>query len=406
MGANMSTDESLSDHSLPEVVAILAQNKATGRLLINLKSAKAFFYFDKGELAAARMGPLTGLPAVNLALAMNGTKFQFDPGFEIPPRDFKDPHEISLLNQLLATTTPEARIDGGGLDGPSTRAHSPGHDEPRALPIPYLFCSRPSEESESPSNTSLTSSAEQLGTPSTAMIVDSSPQLPATSPAEPQVPNPLTNITDNAGAPAVHLVGQSGVRHAGISVRASSTLLLLAVIAVGITALRSKARAPVPSSTVLEGPVKPSGTTKAVQSLPKEMPALPVVAKAEATKSPTAKSSPQPTAVPEKSPRVETTKVMDGPSATVESRPTEKPKPAPSATGSTLAEAPSSKLPFTRVPVVIRIENGFVAEAYIKTHQPGLEAFEATALRIARQRRYPKETTGVETIVVQMLTEP
>jgi hypothetical protein len=96
---------------------------------------------------------------------------------------------------------------------------------------------------------------------------------------------------------------------------------------------------------------------------------------------------------------------MDGPSATVESRPAERTKPALSAE-STLAEAPSSKLPFTRVPVVIRIENGFVAEAYIKTHQPGLEAFEATALRIARQRRYPKETTGVETIVVQMLTGP
>ncbi|HKZ79336.1 MAG TPA: DUF4388 domain-containing protein [Pyrinomonadaceae bacterium] len=399
----MSTDESLSGCSLPEVVAILSQDKASGRLLINLGSTKAFFYFDNGELAAARMGPLTGLPAVNLAIAMNGTEFQFDPGFEIPPWDFKKAHEISLLQQILAIK--ETLIEERGIKDPKplSELETTRRDQVTAVPVPYLFSAQSpqTEDTLIPSPTPATQSSTASST-----IADSSPTpVPSSSPA----PGPAEK-TDVAERPrsksSVDLVRQSGNAQASISVRASSILLLMAVAAVSITALRSKARPPVASGSLSEDSANSSAANTGVESMRKEIKEPPSVARAEATKAPSPKSSPEPTIVPERSVRIETGRVVDTTSDTVESRPAESPQPAPTVTELPVAETPASKLPFRRVPVVIRIENGFVAEAYIKNHQPGLEAFEATALRIARQRRYPKETKGVETIVVQVLTEP
>ena len=52
------------------------------------------------------------------------------------------------------------------------------------------------------------------------------------------------------------------------------------------------------------------------------------------------------------------------------------------------------------IAVVMHIEEGRISEAYVRDHHPGLEAFEATAIRLARQRRYPTEKVGTETIFV------
>ena len=54
------------------------------------------------------------------------------------------------------------------------------------------------------------------------------------------------------------------------------------------------------------------------------------------------------------------------------------------------------------VEVVVRIENGRVAQAFVAHPQPGMEAYEALALRIARQRRYPVGTTAQEVVPVEI----
>jgi hypothetical protein len=72
-------------------------------------------------------------------------------------------------------------------------------------------------------------------------------------------------------------------------------------------------------------------------------------------------------------------------------------------------QAPEEKQlakPITRaIAVEVRVEGGRVSEAFIKNRRPGLEGYEATALRLARQRRYPKETTTTETLVLQVSGE-
>ena len=52
--------------------------------------------------------------------------------------------------------------------------------------------------------------------------------------------------------------------------------------------------------------------------------------------------------------------------------------------------------------VVMQIENGRVLKASIANHKSGMDGYEAMALRIARQRRYPTTQTGGETVTINV----
>jgi len=52
--------------------------------------------------------------------------------------------------------------------------------------------------------------------------------------------------------------------------------------------------------------------------------------------------------------------------------------------------------------VVMQIENGRVLKASIANHKPGMDNYEALALRIARQRRYPTTSSGGETVTINV----
>lgn len=54
------------------------------------------------------------------------------------------------------------------------------------------------------------------------------------------------------------------------------------------------------------------------------------------------------------------------------------------------------------VKVAVRVEQGRVSEAFVEEHHPGMEAFEAMALRIARARRYAQTASGQETVLVRI----
>jgi Domain of unknown function (DUF4388) len=54
------------------------------------------------------------------------------------------------------------------------------------------------------------------------------------------------------------------------------------------------------------------------------------------------------------------------------------------------------------IKVVMHIENGRVLNASIANHAAGMDGFEALALRIARQRRYPAAKSGAETVTISV----
>lgn len=54
------------------------------------------------------------------------------------------------------------------------------------------------------------------------------------------------------------------------------------------------------------------------------------------------------------------------------------------------------------IKVVMHIENGRVLKASIANPKPGMDGYEALALRIARQRRFPTTTSGAETVTISV----
>ena len=89
-----------------------------------------------------------------------------------------------------------------------------------------------------------------------------------------------------------------------------------------------------------------------------------------------------------------------------------KPEAIPSRALPAVAEAPqpapepiAARKEFVEIAVQLTIEDGRVAGAQIGNRQPGAEAFEATALHIARQRRYPPGTSRMETVVVRVANQ-
>jgi len=89
-----------------------------------------------------------------------------------------------------------------------------------------------------------------------------------------------------------------------------------------------------------------------------------------------------------------------------------KPEAIPSRALPAVAEAPqpapepiAARKEFVEIAVQLTIEDGRVAGAQIGNRQPGAEAFEATALQIARQRRYPPGTSRMETVVVRVANQ-
>ncbi len=91
---------------------------------------------------------------------------------------------------------------------------------------------------------------------------------------------------------------------------------------------------------------------------------------------------------------------------------TSKPEAIPSPALPAVAEArqpdpepTAARKEFVEISVQLTIEDGRVAGAQIGDRQPGAEAFEATALHIARQRRYPPGTSRTETLVVRVANQ-
>jgi hypothetical protein len=54
------------------------------------------------------------------------------------------------------------------------------------------------------------------------------------------------------------------------------------------------------------------------------------------------------------------------------------------------------------IEVTVQIEDGHVTEAYVRNPQVGLAAYEATALGMARERRYSKDTSRKQSLTLKV----
>ncbi len=54
------------------------------------------------------------------------------------------------------------------------------------------------------------------------------------------------------------------------------------------------------------------------------------------------------------------------------------------------------------VKVIVQIDKGRVTQAFVAEPRPGMDSVEALALRIARERRYPKSSSGQDAVLVKI----
>lgn len=116
---------------------------------------------------------------------------------------------------------------------------------------------------------------------------------------------------------------------------------------------------------------------------PNQTHVAPVAAESEAPKPPVATVS-KPNRKEEKRTKPE---VKSDTESVAEAQPVKEPEPEPTSQS---------------IKVVMQIENGRVLKAAIANPKPGMDSYEALALRIARQRRYPATANGGQTVTINV----
>ncbi|MEP6743312.1 MAG: tetratricopeptide repeat protein [bacterium] len=66
----------------------------------------------------------------------------------------------------------------------------------------------------------------------------------------------------------------------------------------------------------------------------------------------------------------------------------------------------SASLGTQEITVVVKVQNGRITFASVKNHRPGMEAYEASALRLVRERQFPANKNGQNSIVVRISPLP
>lgn len=359
----MSIEGNLKDYPFLDVIAMLSNKKETGRLQIDFNSGQGSFYFDKGELSAAQVGALTGFSAINVALSMEGTDFRFDSGIVIEDSHFSGDNERLLLNSLLGVRRAVSRTRPDLSDSIEL--------ETRAA----------------------------LQTPTTIV-------KPVAAPSIGDIPTEPKLYRQDAGLSFPFLANTitSSTPYAErrkLTFSAAGILLFGILATVGIAAFRSTANLPSsvpPKSQTSATPL--SDTTRVSPTSNIEDKGGPVSVKPTTTTQHFSQSA---------SPETKRTDhSSDSSSFESKSPVSEMPRVTSRESAKDNFSADETKMAVSaskEISVVIKIEDGHVAEAYVKNRQPGSEAFESTALRLARQRRYPQDAVRTETIILKVARE-
>lgn len=327
----------LSEYPLRDLFTIFTDKRETGRLQIDFESAPGIFHFKDGKLIAARIGPIQGFSAVNLAFSLADASFQFDTDTTAPHATINDPNQL-LLTRLLG-------INVNDLE------HA---DDTEFTPLPVMAASD-----------------------STFVAGENTSEAPA--PIERGRGLQIAEVTLN------YIHGHM------LAATAAAILLLIVPAVIAITVRlgnvgdRTGTDMIAPSSNRVSGSPSDSVQLRTTSSDKSLSPAA-GVDPLETTAAVKAKSMGAKPKVVSHS-----TALAEGTSDPELTETKDKPSPGNS----------------TRmIAVVMQIEDGHVSGAYIKDHHPGLEAFEATAIRLARQRRFAKDKAGTETIVIKVTSEP
>jgi len=90
----------LSDLSLAELIEFFCNQRKTGRLKVIYSVGPGYFYLQSGSVVHARIGILRGIEAVYYALTLPNASFTFSPAFDAPEQTINQPWTSVVLEGL------------------------------------------------------------------------------------------------------------------------------------------------------------------------------------------------------------------------------------------------------------------------------------------------------------------
>jgi hypothetical protein len=96
----MSLKGELTDLSLAELIEFFCNQRKTGRLSVSYPHASAYFYLQSGSVVHASVGSLRGIEAVYYALTQSNASFNFSTAYEPPDHTINQPWTSVVLEGL------------------------------------------------------------------------------------------------------------------------------------------------------------------------------------------------------------------------------------------------------------------------------------------------------------------
>ena len=415
----------LSEYPLSTLIGILHTRGATGDLIIEHARNPATLSFKEGKLVDARVGSLVGFQAIHLAMSLPDAVFGFDPLAAPPAQLTISDSSQELIFSLLVRGPgqPAARSDKAADSGQShtMTATLPVAENVRAdtQMIPAkMKSSTPKKLSPvtdpvinsaktTPLNSSPVDSLRGRGVGAkTSDKVESDRQdaVPPTPPVEaPPTPPPVPLFIPAYVAPVYHHQHRP-MRVAGFA----APLVFVAIVVVAFIIINGRMRVTAPTDgQVNASPISPSPILGATGYVTDVSPEAEAAASIDAPGDVVVPGGGQSHGYRSNRWRTRNSRAFNGTS-----------QPGERVAGASAASAPAPAAPAGKaddakvkgsgdsgadtVTVVMKVVNGRVAQASIANPRPGREAYEASALRMARQRRFASTTDGRETLQIKL----
>jgi len=377
----MGIEHNFNDRPLLEVIALLSSREESGRLKITGTTRGAFF-FRRGKLVDAHMGPFSGFQAVNLAVSVGRVKLSFDPSIPSQPSNFHVASERHILKARFGIEAADPKVEESSAIVDQQEPVVAQATRPAELPGEVVAAAA---KPEAPASTA----------------AKRQPVRAQSIPQTVQTISPVDKIEPKLKEREI--ISLPGRLHDSSPQRKFAAVAGFAVFGLII-----------PVSVALV-----SHWTNSSEARPN------LVTQPEAAggfANPSVAESPQPVPSEEIKPanleepriisRQSPAEIASDASESTTSASPAKAQPAAEEAVSVPAKSSASPAPTEpaqaasqTIAVVVEINEGHVTEAYVKTPQHGMAAYEATALRLARQRRFPKGTNRRETINLQVTHE-
>ena len=366
----------LSEYQLSGLFEMLYRRRETGRLKVDYPNSHGIFFFKDGELLDARIGTLSGVQAIQVALSLPDSPFEFNSLIQPSSHMIVDPFHRVILDVLMPF----------GKDDPASGAGQAESAKAESLPA---TASTPATHGDAiPPVAPLANRREKAAVFAAGALATLSLNFNRTSLYLRQHALASGVVSVLVVAMAVTLVSL-----AGQSRRGDAT----------VSPVASQNLAPVVSETALPAPATKDASS--IDAMTDGLVGFDVTEQREP------ETQSQEFTAERRMNRERAKAEKNRARAAVAKNELPVPMPSPEPVSSSVKDIAPPVAPKKQetagssaqtITLLVEVENGRVSQASVANQRPGMGAYEAAALRIARQRRYSANTSGKQTVQIKV----